>query len=354
MRPRNNRIMFSLAAFIFLGVGALLFYRRYSAKRSSMATRPGGFLFKIGYFLYTRTRLGYMYHLKNLTKMRQKFPEGHSVVTPVEFQGLKICPIPLLEDNYSYVLIDTTDSVAVVVDPSDAEAVQNFLTEENVKLLGILTTHKHWDHSGGNSTIKSRHRNIPVYGSSSDSIPGLTHPVSDEDRIQIGNFNFTVKFTPGHTRGHSVYILDGTPYSAPDSLFSGDLLFIGGSGRMFEGSPLTMLRSLDTVCHLRDDTLVWPGHEYARDDLKFAMTVEPDNISLQNKLKWVEDKRKERLMTCPSTIGEEKLYNPFLRTSEGKIQQNMGVKIEKDDSEKIRTATLAAVRQSKDSHSYRL
>ncbi|XP_077978674.1 putative thioesterase PNKD [Glandiceps talaboti] len=354
MTSSSGRKMFSSLAFIIVGVGALLLYRRYSTKKSSMATRPGGVLFRIGYFLYTRTRLGYIYHLKNLSKAREKFPDGHSVVTPVEFKGLKICPLAILEDNYSYVIIDTVDSVAVVIDPSDPDVVQKFLDTQNVKLLGILATHKHWDHSGGNSTLKSRFRNIPVYGSPVDSIPGLTHPVSHGDKIQIASFNFSVRFTPGHTVGHSVYILDGTPYSAPDSLFSGDLLFLGGSGRMFEGSALTMLNSLDSVCELKDETLVWPGHEYARDDLKFASNVDPDNEDLKNKLRWVAEKRKGRIMTCPSSIGEEKTYNPFLRTAYSNIQSKMGIKSDLGDQQKLRSDTLAAVRLAKDRQSYRL
>ncbi|XP_006816249.1 putative thioesterase PNKD [Saccoglossus kowalevskii] len=346
--------MLSLAAFIFMGVGVLLVCRRFIAKKTPMATKPGGVLFRIGYFLYTRTRLGYFYHLKNLSKAREKFPQGHSVVTPQEFNGLRICPVAMLDDNYSYVIVDTADKVAVVIDPSDPEAVQHCLQRENVTLQAILTTHKHWDHSGGNSTLKSIFRNIPVYGNPVDSIPGMTNPVSHDEKLQIGNLTFTAKCTPGHTIGHTVYLLDGASFTAPDCLFSGDVLFIGGAGRMFEGSPLTMLRSLDSVSELEDHVVIWPGHEYARDDLRFAISIDPDNQALQNKLKWVEERRKERLMTCPSTIGDEKTYNPFLRTANETIQNTLAIRSDTGEVEKMRTDTLAEIRHRKDTFSYRL
>lgn len=304
--------------------------------------------------MYTRTRLGQLHHLRNLHKAREKFPDGHSIVTPHNFSGLRICPVALLEDNYSYVIIDTTDKVAVVIDPSDAEAVQHCLQNENVRLLAILTTHKHWDHSGGNSKLKSTYRSIPVYGSSVDSVPGLTNPVVHGEKLHVGNFTFTARFTPGHTIGHTVYLLDGSPFSAPDCLFSGDLLFLSGAGRMFEGSPLEMLRSLDSICELRDDIMIWPGHEYAKDNLSFAVSVEPENEALQNKLHWVDEKRKNRMMTSPSTLGEEKTYNPFLRTAYGHIQRALEVESSTDDTEKTRADTLLALRTRKDKFSYKL
>ncbi|XP_044160170.1 probable hydrolase PNKD [Bufo gargarizans] len=270
--------------------------------------------FRIAYGLYTRTRLGYLFYKRQLKKARERYPQGHSSTQAIVFSGVKVVPIPVLSDNYSYLVIDTTSNLAVAVDPSDPIAVQNYLEREGVMLEAILCTHKHWDHSGGNKALKKLYRTCRVYGNSCDDIPELTHPLSDRDQLAIGRLQFQAFFTPGHTVGHMIYVLDGKSGDGPDCLFSGDLLFLAGCGRMFEGSAGTMLASLDTVASLNDSTLLWPGHEYAADNLMFAAVVEPDNAVRDKKFQWVVQQRLEKKCTCPSTLGEEKEYNPFLRT----------------------------------------
>uniref|UniRef100_A0A8C5N0W5 Ciliosis associated TTC17 interacting protein n=1 Tax=Leptobrachium leishanense TaxID=445787 RepID=A0A8C5N0W5_9ANUR len=227
---------------------------------------------------------------------------------------VKVVPVPVLSDNYSYLIIDTASNLAVAVDPSDPIAVQTYLEREGATLEAILCTHKHWDHSGGNKALKRQYKSCRVYGSSTDDIPELTHPLKDREQVTVGRLQFQAFFTPGHTVGHMIYLLDGKSGDGPDCLFSGDLLFLAGCGRMFEGSPKTMLESLDTVASLSDSALLWPGHEYAADNLTFAAVVEPDNTVRDRKFQWVLQHRLEKKCTCPSTLGEEKEYNPFLRT----------------------------------------
>ncbi|XP_033126903.1 probable hydrolase PNKD [Anneissia japonica] len=222
-------------------------------------------------------------------------------------------------------------------------------------VLVVLEIYPKKDHSGGNSELKSKINDLLVYGSSVDGVPGLTNNLVDGDKFSVGSLQFTARFTPGHTVGHAVYVLDGNPYQCPGHVFTGDLLFVAGSGRMFECSASTMLRSLDIVSQLSDDTLMWPGHEYAQNNLTFVQHIEPDNEKVKEKLDWVNEQRKERKMTIPSTLKEEKEYNPFLRTHSPSILEIVGLKIdEDDDKDAIRAKVLQELRIRKDKYSYKL
>uniref|UniRef100_A0A8B9SQY5 Metallo-beta-lactamase domain-containing protein n=1 Tax=Anas platyrhynchos TaxID=8839 RepID=A0A8B9SQY5_ANAPL len=255
----------------------------------------GPLLFRLGYRLYARTRLGFLFHQRQVKKARERFPHGHSVTQPLVFRGMKIVPIPVLDNNYSYLVIDTGSRRAAVVDPSDPVAVQAAIEEEGVTLEAILCTHKHWDHSGGNAELRQRHGACKVYGSALDAVPELTNPLGDKEKVTVGCLTFEALATPGHTVGHTAFVLDAGPFGGPPCLFSGDLLFLAGCGRLFEGSPETMLASLDAAVSLGEDTLLWPGHEYALECLSFASLLELDNPALEQKLLWANK----------ATVGEE-------------------------------------------------
>ncbi|KFV19032.1 putative hydrolase PNKD, partial [Tauraco erythrolophus] len=134
------------------------------------------------YSLYARTRLGYLFYQRQVKKARERYPHGHSVPQPCLFPGVKILPIPVLSNNYSYLVIDTGSGQAAVIDPSDPLAVQAAIEEEGVMLEAIFCTHKHWgahlpvhrDHSGGNAVLRQQHCSCKVYGSALDAIPELT------------------------------------------------------------------------------------------------------------------------------------------------------------------------------------
>uniref|UniRef100_A0A8C0IFW7 PNKD metallo-beta-lactamase domain containing n=1 Tax=Bubo bubo TaxID=30461 RepID=A0A8C0IFW7_BUBBB len=249
------------------------------------------------YSLYARTRLGYLFYQRQVKKARERYPHGHSAPQPCRFPGVKILPIPVLSNNYSYLVIDTGSGRAAVVDPSDPLAVQAAIEEEGVMLEAIFCTHKHWDHSGGNAALHQRHSSCKVYGSALDAIPELTNSLEDREKVSVGCLTFEALATPGHTVGHMVYVLDGGPFGGPPCLFSGDLLFLAGCGRLFEGSPETMLASLDVAVGLGEDTLLWPGHEYALECLTFASLLELDNPALEQKLRWVTQQRQEKRST---------------------------------------------------------
>uniref|UniRef100_A0AC11ESH3 PNKD metallo-beta-lactamase domain containing n=1 Tax=Ovis aries TaxID=9940 RepID=A0AC11ESH3_SHEEP len=207
------------------------------------------------------------------------------------------------------------------------------------------------DHSGGNRDLSRRHQDCRVYGSPQDNIPYLTHPLCHQDVVSVGRLQIRALATPGHTQGHLVYLLDGEPYEGPSCLFSGDLLFLSGCGRTFEGTAETMLSSLDTVLGLGDDTLLWPGHEYAEENLGFAGVVEPENLARERKMQWVQRQRMERKSTCPSTLGEERSYNPFLRTHCLVLQEALGPSPgPTGDDGYSRAQLLERLRQLKDLH----
>ncbi|XP_072817744.1 ciliogenesis-associated TTC17-interacting protein isoform X2 [Vicugna pacos] len=319
--------------------------------RGLFMARSKRLLFRIGYSLYTRTWLGYLFYRQQLRRARNRYPKGHSRTQPRLFNGVKVLPIPVLSDNYSYLIIDTQARLAVAVDPSDPQAVQASIEKEGVTLVAILCTHKHWDHSGGNRDLSRRHQDCRVYGSPQDGIPYLTHPLCHQDVVSVGRLQIQALATPGHTQGHLVYLLDGEPYEGPSCLFSGDLLFLSGCGRTFEGTAETMLSSLDTVLGLGDDTLLWPGHEYAEENLGFAGVVEPENLARERKMQWVQRQRMERKSTCPSTLGEERAYNPFLRTHCLVLQEALGPSPgPTGDNGYSRAQLLEKLRQLKDLH----
>ncbi|NXO04896.1 PNKD hydrolase, partial [Rhinopomastus cyanomelas] len=301
------------------------------------------------YRLYAHTRLGYLFYRWQVKKARERYPHGHSAPQACFFPGVKILPIPVISNNYSYLIIDTSSGLAAVIDPSDPLAVQAAIEEEGVVLEAIFCTHKHWDHSGGNAVLRQQHGSCKVYGSTLDAIPELTHPLADREKVSVGRLTFEALATPGHTVGHMVYVLDGEPFGGPPCLFSGDLLFLGGCGRIFEGSAETMLASLDVAVGLGKDTLLWPGHEYTLECLTFASLLEPDNPALEQKLQWATQQRQEKRSTCPSTLGEEQTYNPFLRTHQPELQAVLGLwqgRWEHPDA--LRARVLKEVRRLKD------
>uniref|UniRef100_A0A8B9DBF1 PNKD metallo-beta-lactamase domain containing n=1 Tax=Anser cygnoides TaxID=8845 RepID=A0A8B9DBF1_ANSCY len=249
------------------------------------------------YSLYARTRLGFLFYKRQVKKARERFPHGHSVSRPLGFRGVKIVPIPVLSNNYSYLVIDTGSSRAAVVDPSDPMAFAAGGAPIPTPRGGGADLCARRDHSGGNAELRRRHGSCRVYGSALDAIPELTNPLGDKEKVTVGCLTFEALATPGHTVGHTAYVLDAGPFGGPPCLFSGDLLFLAGCGRLFEGSPETMLASLDAAVGLGQDTLLWPGHEYALECLSFASLLELDNPALEQKLLWATQQRQEKRST---------------------------------------------------------
>jgi hydroxyacylglutathione hydrolase len=225
--------------------------------------------------------------------------------------GLEVEPIPQLADNYAYLLADPDVGKAAIIDPAEIEPIVRATEARGLRLIAILNTHHHADHTGANRALVERLPGLEVIGSRADAerIPGLTRAVGDGDRIQIGGLQGEALFVPCHTRGHVAYRFGR-------ALFTGDTLFAAGCGRFFEGSAADMHRALiEVIGALPDDTLIYAGHEYTEKNLRFALTVEPDNPAITAKLAEVLELRRQGRPTLPTTLGAERSYNPFLRPS---------------------------------------
>jgi hydroxyacylglutathione hydrolase len=235
---------------------------------------------------------------------------------------MRILQLPVLRDNYVYLLHDPDTATAAVVDPAMAEPVLEKLAELQAELVAILNTHHHHDHVGGNPQLLARYPQAAVYASGVDRgrIPGQTVELKAGETVQFGGRLATVLFVPGHTRGHIAYY-----FPESGDLFCGDTLFAGGCGRLFEGTPQQMLGSLDQLRQLPEPTRVWCAHEYTLNNLKFALTVDGDNPDLQARYRAVETLRQAGSPTVPSTIGEERLTNPFLRWDQPALQAAAGI-----------------------------
>jgi hydroxyacylglutathione hydrolase len=223
----------------------------------------------------------------------------------------EVVPVRAFSDNYVWTLRDATH--AVVVDPGDARPVIEYLDREGLTLSAILNTHHHADHVGGNAALLARWQ-VPVFGPRDERISEVTGRVGDGDRVRLPHFDveLDVLEIPGHTRSHIAFTGDGL-------LFCGDTLFAAGCGRLFEGTPAQMHKSLSRLAALPESTRVYCGHEYTLANIRFAKAVEPDNTALDEFESRAARQRERDEATLPTDIGQEKATNPFLRVRERSV-----------------------------------
>lgn len=238
---------------------------------------------------------------------------------------MKIAHIPCLEDNYAYLIIDESTKEAAAVDPVEPEKIIGAARELGANLKMVLTTHHHWDHAGGNEKMKELVPGIKIYGGLIDNVKGCTHKLENGDRLTLGaDTQILSLHTPCHTKGHISYFVTGKEEEDP-AVFTGDTLFVAGCGKFFEGTAQQMYDSLCvTLASLPTPARVFCGHEYTEKNLRFALTIEPDNENISQKLFWAKKQRQANLPTIPSTIGEELETNPFMRVDLPEIQAKVG------------------------------
>lgn len=228
---------------------------------------------------------------------------------------MQVYRLPALSDNYIFLLHDSDQNLAAVVDPAEAQPVLNHLQTLQAPLVAIFNTHHHQDHVGGNPKLLEKFPEAVVYGGAEDRgrIPGQQVFLHEGDSVTFAGRPGKVLFVPGHTRAHIAYYFPPTAPNQPGDLFCGDTLFAGGCGRLFEGTPAQMLASLTKIRGLPDTTQVWCAHEYTLKNLQFALTIDGQNPALQARFAAVKAARCRCEATVPSSLGLEKQTNPFLR-----------------------------------------
>lgn len=236
-------------------------------------------------------------------------------------ERLEILQIPVLSDNYVYLVHEAASGATAVVDPAVAAPVLQALDQRGWRLSHILNTHHHGDHVGGNLELKQA-TGCRIVGPRADAgrIPGIDDQVGDGDRYMFGTAVAEVFDVPGHTRGHIAYW-----FEASAALFCGDTLFALGCGRLFEGTPAQMWHSLSKLAALPPATRIYCAHEYTQSNARFALSVEPGNPALQRRAAEIDRLRAAGRPTVPSTLAEEIATNPFLRADQPGLQQGVGL-----------------------------
>ena len=231
--------------------------------------------------------------------------------------SLQVHQFPCLNDNYGFLAHDPQTGATAVIDTPEVEPINAALAERGWELTHIWNTHHHFDHAGGNEALKARW-NAQVVGAGHDAerIPGIDQRVQEGDVVALGALEARVIEVPGHTTGHIAYY-----FEADRVAFVGDTLFALGCGRLFEGTPEQMWTSLSKLMALPDDTTVYCAHEYTQSNARFAVTVDPHNAALAARVVEIDRLREAQQPTVPTTIGQEKATNPFLRAQQPELAQ---------------------------------
>lgn len=239
---------------------------------------------------------------------------------------LEIHQFMCLSDNFGVLIREPVSNTVAAIDAPDAGQVAAQLHAKGWVLTHILTTHHHRDHTDGNLDLKSAY-SAHVIGprAEADKVRGIDTQVGDGDTFKLGEVEVRVFDTPGHTLGGITYWIPGESVA-----FVGDTLFALGCGRVIEGTPQQMWRSLDKLRRLPAETKIYCGHEYTEANAKFALTVEPDNQALVARAETIKDLRRRGEFTLPTTMGEELATNPFLRPEQPGIRARLGLERAED------------------------
>jgi len=238
-----------------------------------------------------------------------------AITQPSPTQPLRITALPVLQDNYIFVL--QRGSGAAVVDPAVATPLRSWLERRQLQLLAVLQTHHHSDHIGGTAELLRRWPQAAVVASGADRerIPFQNHPVTGGDRFELLGRTVEVLEVPGHTRAHIAFHLPAQGEEGAE-LFCGDTLFAGGCGRLFEGTAEQMLCSLRALTAVDPATRVWCAHEYTEANLRWAAAQRPHDAAISRRLAEVQAMRARGEATIPSSVALERSTNLFVRAAD--------------------------------------
>nr|WP_174291200.1 hydroxyacylglutathione hydrolase [Sphingomonas bacterium] len=223
---------------------------------------------------------------------------------------LQIVRVPVLADNYAWLIYDPQTEDAAAVDPGEAGPVLAAAKARGWHVSQVWTTHWHADHTGGNAEMKAAGATVTGPRAEAAKIPTLDTLVREGDVVRLGAHTASVIAVPGHTQGHVAF------WFKDDAIvFTGDTLFAMGCGRLFEGTPADMFANMQLYAAMPDETVVYCGHEYTQGNGRYALVAEPGNNAIAARMADVDAKRAAGEATVPTTIGEEKATNPFLRAT---------------------------------------
>ncbi|MDV4145888.1 hydroxyacylglutathione hydrolase [Shimia sp. FJ5] len=251
---------------------------------------------------------------------------------------LETVTIPCLADNYAFLVHNTDSGETALVDAPESGPILSALNQLGWTLDTVLLTHHHWDHVDGLAAILEVHK-ARVIGAKADAhrLPALDLAVSEGDTVTVCGEEMTVLDVSGHTVGHVAF-----HFPATGVVFTADSLMALGCGRLFEGTPAQMWQSLGKLAALPGETMVCSGHEYTETNLRFALTVDPDNPALKARGEAIAKARKENRPTVPSILSEEMATNPFLRAADPAIRAQLGMQDATD------TEVFTEIRRLKD------
>ena len=236
---------------------------------------------------------------------------------------LEIIPVPVLTDNYVWLIHDAKSGETAALDPSVAEPVIDAAAAKGLRLTQVLNTHWHPDHTGGNEAIQAATGSTITAPAEARRVSKVDRIVAEGDRIAVGGAEAAVWNIPAHTAGHIAYY-----FEQERMIFVGDTMFAMGCGRLFEGTAEQMFANLQRIAALPDDVRIYCGHEYTLANARFALHVEPENGAVRDRLERARDLREEGKVTLPTTVAEERATNPFVRASDA--QEFARLRAEKD------------------------
>lgn len=228
---------------------------------------------------------------------------------------LNIVPIPILQDNYAWLLHNNGQTL--VLDPGEAKPVIAYLEEHNLTLDYLFITHKHWDHVTGIAEVKAAFPECVVYGTGHYDIPCRDIALMGGETFELMGLSWNVWHTPGHTLDHIVFHTQTKEDNGiiQGRIFSGDNLFACGCGRMFEGTPEQFHTSLQSIVSLPLNTKIHCTHEYTLANIDFSLHIEPNNTYTLHRQDICSELRSQGLPTLPTTVADELKSNPFVRCS---------------------------------------